>query len=587
MTTRQRDGLGQGARGGGPQQGADGQGDLLAALGALRDQVARVRLPLAAPGVEEARRAQRELTGQLDDYVLPRLRSIEAPLLAVVGGSTGAGKSTLVNSLVGRPVSSASVLRPTTRGPVLVHAPPDERWFTDRRILPGLARATGGPHAPGGDARSLHLVAEPSLTPGLALLDAPDIDSVVTANRELAAQLLAAADLWVFVTTAARYADAVPWDLLRDASGRSAAVGVVLDRVPPEAVAEIRDHLAGMLRAQGLGDAPLFVVPETATEGGLLPPAAVEPVRRWLRELAGDARARAAVVRRTLDGVLDSFRLRVPALAAAVEGQERAAGRLRSAVVLAYDDAIHAVDEALRDGSLLRGEVLARWQEFIGTGELLRTLESRVGRLRDRVTAAVLGRPAPAHELEVALETGVESLIRAEADRAAERAATAWRGDAAGAVLLDGATERLDAASAALPERATRLVRDWQQGVLELVREQGQAKRSTARLLSYGVNGAALVVMIAVFAHTGGLTGGEVAVAGGASALSQKVLEALLGDQAVRDLAAAARADLRTRVESLLDGERARFLALLEATGVAAVDPGELIAAERVVERFR
>ena len=42
----------------------------------------------------------------------------------------------------------------------------------------------------------------------------------------------------------------------------------------------------------------------------------------------------------------------------------------------------------MRDGSLLRGEVLARWQEFVGTGELLRTLQDRVGRLRDRLSAA-------------------------------------------------------------------------------------------------------------------------------------------------------------------------------------------------------
>ena len=39
--------------------------------------------------------------------------------------------------------------------------------------------------------------------------------------------------------------------------------------------------------------------------------------------------------------------------------------------------------------------------------------------------------------------------------------------------------------------------------------------------------------MIVVFAHTGGLVAGEVAVAAGASALSQKMLEAVLGDQAV------------------------------------------------------
>ena len=33
----------------------------------------------------------------------------------------------------------------------------------------------------------------------------------------------------------------------------------------------------------------------------------------------------------------------------------------------------------MRDGALLRGEVLARWQEFVGTGELLRSLQTGSG----------------------------------------------------------------------------------------------------------------------------------------------------------------------------------------------------------------
>ena len=82
------------------------------------------------------------MLGQLDDYVLPRLRQIEAPLLAVVGGSTGAGKSTLVNSVVGRRVTEPGVLRPTTRSPVLAFNPADRPWFDDTRILPELARST-------------------------------------------------------------------------------------------------------------------------------------------------------------------------------------------------------------------------------------------------------------------------------------------------------------------------------------------------------------------------------------------------------------------------------------------------------------
>ena len=98
------------------------------------------------------------------------------------------------------------MLRPTTTSPVLIHHPDDVRWFRDARVLPSLARVTGDEGAdpqPG----TVRLTASPTLPPGMAVLDAPDIDSVVSANRDLAAQLLSAADLWLFVTTAARYAD--------------------------------------------------------------------------------------------------------------------------------------------------------------------------------------------------------------------------------------------------------------------------------------------------------------------------------------------------------------------------------------------
>ena len=148
------------------------------------------------------------------------------------------------------------------------------------------------------------------------MLDAPDIDSVVTRNRELATQLLAAADMWLFVTTAARYADAVPWEFLRTAATRGTAVAVVLDRVPPEATDEVRAHLATMLTEQGLGDAPLFVVPETTAYDALLPPDVVDPIRTWLHGIADDAEVRAAVVRHTLAGAIQSMAARVFELAA-------------------------------------------------------------------------------------------------------------------------------------------------------------------------------------------------------------------------------------------------------------------------------
>src|SRR5664280_3580009 len=274
---------------------------LTIALTDLRDALASVRLPLPLPRAAELTGLSRDFSKQLDDYVLPRLQRIEAPLLAVVGGSTGAGKSTLVTSLIGRVVTKPGVIRPTTRSPVLVYHPDDARWFADERILPGLIRS----NASSDDTRSLHLVPEPTLPRGLAVLDAPDIDSVVVENRRLAAQLLSAADLWLFVTSAARYADAVPWDYLASAVDRSAAVAVVVDRVPPAAMAEVPPHLGQVMTERGLASSPLFAVPETTTDAdGLLPDAAVAPIRGWLAALAADQNTRARVVMQTLDGAI-------------------------------------------------------------------------------------------------------------------------------------------------------------------------------------------------------------------------------------------------------------------------------------------
>ena len=555
---------------------------LLDALTRLRDALAEVRLVLDAPGAGEARETRQRLVSQLDDYVLPRLQRLDAPMLAVVGGSTGAGKSTLVNSLVGAAVTRTGVLRPTTRAPVLLHHPDDRPWFASDRVLPGLARTDGPTDEPG----TIGLVAHPSVPQGLALLDAPDIDSVVTTNRALARQLLDAADMWLFVTSAARYADAVPWDLLREAAQRGVALAVVLDRVPPEAVPEVRADLAAMLAAHELGWAPLFVVTESGVRDGVLDPSQVSELREWLHTLASDARSRDEVVRYTLTGAVRAGIGGARRVLAALDAEQRVAKELRDAADAAYAEAAREVDDAMRDGRLLRGEVLARWQELVGTGELLRALETRLGRLRDRISAAVTGRAPAGAELTAALESGMEALVQAAAARAAERAADAWRARPAGPALLatHGGDGELGRPSPQLPALAQAAVRDWQRGVLELVREQAQGRRTAARVLSYGVNGAALVVMVAVFAHTGGLTGGEVAIAGGASAVGQKVLEALLGDQAVRELAAQARADLRRHVDELLDEERQRFHRAVPVTA-AAETVAALRSAVAAVER--
>jgi hypothetical protein len=539
---------------------ATGPSDLLTALVRLRDQLREAPLHLDVPQADDHRRTRGEMVDQLDDYIIPRVVQVDAPLLAVVGGSTGAGKSTLINSLVGRPVSLSGVLRPTTRSPVLVHHPADARWFGADRILPDLARTS----SPSTDIGALHLVAADTVPEGLALLDAPDVDSVERANRTLATQLLAAADLWLFTTSAARYADQVPWGFLRTAAERSTAVAIVLDRTPPAAVDDIRAHLGQMLTEQGLSEAQLFAVPESVVDAqGLLPPAAVEEIRVWLGEIAGDATARAAIIEQTLAGAVRQVSSGGALLADAVAAQEQAAAKLRTDVVDAYDRAVDEVAQSTGDGTLLRGEVLDRWQEFVGAGELTRNLELRVGRLRDKVWAALRGRQAPAAPVEQAVQHGLHTMLIEQAENAAEKAEARWLDTEAGRALLTESPQ-LGRASRGFTERAEATVRDWQGAILDLVREEGEDKRQTARRLTFGINGLGLALMIVVFVHTAGLSGGEVGIASGTTVLAHKVLEAVFGDQAVRTLAARAHDDLTARTEALLASERDRFLDLLD-----------------------
>lgn len=340
------------------------QTSLLDAVKDLRRDVEKTGFPLEIEGIEVARASRDRLVDQLGEHLVPRLTELSAPAVVVVSGSTGAGKSTLVNSLVGAEVSTAGVLRPTTRRPVLVHHPLDTELLSHHPVL-----------------ESVSVVADEHMVRGIALLDAPDLDSVLESNRESAHRLLEAADLWLFVTTAARYGDALPWRVLQGAVERGASIAMVLNRVPPASLPTVRGDLLGRLRENGLQGSPLFVVPDLGPHEGLLPASSVSPIQRWLAMLAGPDKAR-TVIGRTLRGSLAALRPWVDELADAVQAQADAAAAIGSVLddVLARSVAQSA--ESIRAGAVADGAVRARWSALTSAGAPLDKIVSGKGRVR-------------------------------------------------------------------------------------------------------------------------------------------------------------------------------------------------------------
>ncbi|MFD3533430.1 dynamin family protein [Streptomyces sp. NPDC058664] len=533
----------------------DERPQLIDALSALRDRVAAVRLPLPLPDTPRARQTRAELLAQLDDYLVPRLKDPDAPLLAVVGGSTGAGKSTLVNSLVGRRVSESGVLRPTTRTPVLVCHPEDHHWFAGMRVLPQLTRVwlpQADEDHPADEAvpeeNALRVETAASVPRGLALLDAPDIDSLVVENRLLAAELICAADIWVLVTTASRYADAVPWHLLRTAKEYDVTLVTVLDRVPHQVIGEVSRQYEALLDKAGLGGVPRFTIPELpeSADGGsgLLPDSAVAALRGWLAHRAEDPAARQQAADRTASGVIDSLDTRLPELAGAVAAQYAAAVRLGDAVGAAYAEQRKRVRQQLGRGAVLAGDARTRWRGY--------------------------PRDSTADELLDALTESLAALLHCAVSAAEERVCDVWRREpASGALgpLRTGGTREAG-------ERIGVEVRRWRRVLEELAEEEARRveRPSTSRTAAPEADTVAALLAAALLGGRRTRPAGE-------------RLAELLGAQAALRLRDKGGELVLSYVDRVLHAERDRRLAPLEALDVTPEPQAELIAALSVLQK--
>ena len=598
----------------------------------LHKRIAAVPLVLDIPGTEEVTAERLKLLSQIDDYLLPRVRQSAAPLLVALVGSTGAGKSTLVNSVVGTQVSLTGVRRPTTNSPVLACHPDDIHWFAENMFLPTLPRVRQeGLARPGRDGL-LVLAASEGMTKGIALLDTPDIDSVVRAHYDFAYQFLDASDLWLFMTSASRYADAPVWELLQHARDRGAALGVVLSRVPPSHRTELVAHFNAMLDANGVQAENRFVIPETGIVDGFLPDDIFQPIRDWLNETAQHDDRRVAVLSQTMAGMLDTFKARVPRLAAHVDAQVVLASRLRREAENAYANALAEFDQGTHGGHLLAGEVLARWQDYAASGDLSAALRGkrsgpamRRGGKRARTDATTTRYAA----LEAALRAALQALVVSIADRAAEQVARVWRDNPGGAQLLAGAEEdrvrderakrefesafgtapedppgaadggaaakqgAFDRSSADLPLRVSRAVSAWQDQLMRLV--QSDVARRPGGGAVHDIAPVSVVTLVALLGAPNQVgafvpAARETAQEGkdGIGEVPREVLFSVIGDTEAEDLIARARHDLRQRVSLLLDEEMLRFSSVINEAGqVDAVAAVRLYQAEYSLEAAR
>jgi len=171
----------------------------------------------------------------------------------VFQGGTGTGKSSIFNSLLGYPLSRTGAERPQTLHPIVLAPRRSVALFREAELLPDMPSHWY-------DIRSMagRFHDEPGFVVYVShdfeawrdyvLVDSPDMDSVVQANRLLAEDLYALADLVIFVTSQEKYADKRPFEWFRKAERQGKPYWLILNKV--EGVNGVADF-EGKLRSYG------------------------------------------------------------------------------------------------------------------------------------------------------------------------------------------------------------------------------------------------------------------------------------------------------------------------------------------------
>src|SRR5688500_10301385 len=207
----------------------------------------------------------------------------------------------------------------------------------------------------------------------------------------------------------------------------------------------------------------------------------------------------------------------------------------------------------------MRAEVLRQWQDFIGAGQVARMLAQGIGRIAATLRSLIEpGPPAPATEVREGAFADLVALTVQHADTAAQRTATQWSADRYGALALE-TDEGLWRASPGLADWLTDDLERWAGRIGERIRELGGRRKGWAQVASIGVNAVGTSAVLAVFMHTGGLTGAEVGITAATAVVNQKLLEAIFGEANVAAFVSRARDALGAILDRAFADEQARY----------------------------
>ena len=499
------------------------------------------------------------LHNHLVSYLIPRAGDLSSPLLVVLLGSTGSGKSTIFNSLAGRPLSPSGLLRPTTRKPVaLIH--PDDTIDTEH----------------------LELIRDAGVGKGLVLVDSPDFDSVELANRDLALDLLEEADLVIFVTTVTRYADQVPWQVLERARQRGVPLLTVINRLPEnereqsEVIADYRSLLGSrqLLDSGAFGALEIVAVPEGAIdkEQDSISGSHLAPIHDAITRLRDDDAVRRQVARSSLVTALGGLPEAIGSIAAAVQREEEASTRLLGVAAEHYRRGRASLEAEIESGNFLRGEVLSQWLDFVRAGPTARYLAEGIGKIaasiRNLFRSEDAGPTPPVRETAM---SDLSASARRHLDNAARRTATEWTEDAEGTRALSDHPE-LWSGGAEFDSNLKSGLDVWVEGIADEITQLGTQRKAWAQAASVGLNVLGTSAMVAVFLHTGGLTGAEVGIGAATAVVNQKLLETIFGEANVAAFVKNARSRLEQIISDAFDRDVARFEKALPtpAPGTAA-----------------